>query len=125
MLVLTRKKGETIFIGEDIRIVMVSIQEKQARIGIACPRHLSVMRSELGRRIKPSCWPNMTPDEMFFVIKRYEELKDWWTLPNGKDRKTERHDLESFIQELERWALHEFLERYSKWYQDTEHGGNR
>ncbi len=118
MLVLTRKKGETIFIGDDIRIVLVSIQEHQARIGIACPSHLSVMRSELGKRTKPIGWPNMTPDEMFFVINRYEELKEWWTKPNAKDRKVERHDLESFIEDLQRWALAGYLERYAQWYQD-------
>jgi carbon storage regulator CsrA len=116
MLVLTRKKGETIFIGEDIRIVLVGIQGTQAQIGIDCPAALSVMRSELGIRTKKNRWPNMTPDEIACVVMKCEELKEWWLQPNAKDRKHERNDLVSFIEDLERWALSEYVERYAQWF---------
>lgn len=125
MLVLTRKINETIFIGEDIRIMLLSIQGNQARIGIACPDTIPVMRGELGTRTKKYKWPNLTPDEIFCLVTRYKELKEWWTKPHSTDRRRERHDLESFIQDLERWALAGYMEQYSRWYRETEHGGNQ
>jgi len=119
MLVLTRKVDETIFIGEDIRIVLVAIQGHQAKIGIACPDVLPVMRGELGTRTKKAKWPNLTPDEIACIVEQHKGLSEWWTNPHAVDRKRERHDLESFIQDLERWALAGYLERYSRWYQET------
>ncbi|MBL1353193.1 MAG: carbon storage regulator CsrA [Zetaproteobacteria bacterium] len=46
MLILTRKPGEVITIGEDIQIHVLSIKGGQARIGIDAPRHISVNREE-------------------------------------------------------------------------------
>lgn len=118
MLVLTRKEGETIFIGEDIRIVLVELQDRQARIGIACPECLTVMRAELGKRTRKNKWPNCSPDEMAYLQHRLQELREWWTLPEIKARKREAADLEEFIGELRRWAFTEYLERYSHWYKE-------
>ncbi len=126
MLVLTRKVNETIFIGEDIRIMLLAIKGNQVRIGIACPDAIPVMRGELGPRIKKSTkWPNLTPDEIFCLVTQYKELSEWWTKPHSTDRRRERHDLESFIQDLERWALAGYMEQYSRWYREVEHGGNK
>jgi carbon storage regulator CsrA len=124
MLVLTRKVDQEIFIGEDIRIVVVDIQERQVKVGISCPDAIPVMRSELGTRTKKNKWPNLSPDEISCLMAQHKELSEWWTKPHSTDRRRERTDLQSFIQDLERWALHEFLERYSRWYQGTKHGGN-
>lgn len=118
MLVLTRKQGETIFIGEDIRIVLVELQGSQARIGISCPECLTVMRAELGTRTKKFKWPNCTPDEMVYIQHRFEQLSEWWTLPNAADRKREHKDLDLFLYQLQRWALREFMERYALWYKE-------
>lgn len=120
MLVLTRKINETIFIGEDIRIIIVGWSQGQVKLGIACPEALPVMRGELGGRTKRLRWPNLTPDEMSFLLIRYNELKEWWTQPNATDRKYERGNLESFIHDLEKWALAEYLERYARWYQEED-----
>ncbi|MDQ6994942.1 MAG: carbon storage regulator CsrA [Mariprofundaceae bacterium] len=46
MLILTRKPGEVITIGEDIQIHVLSIKGGQARIGIDAPRHIAVNREE-------------------------------------------------------------------------------
>ncbi|MDQ6953569.1 MAG: carbon storage regulator CsrA [Mariprofundaceae bacterium] len=46
MLILTRKPGEVITIGEDIQIHVLNIKGGQARIGIDAPRHISVNREE-------------------------------------------------------------------------------
>jgi carbon storage regulator CsrA len=44
MLVLTRKPGELIEIGSDIRVVLTEISGNRARLGIEAPRHISVRR---------------------------------------------------------------------------------
>ena len=52
MLVLTRKPGEGIIIGEDIRITVVELKSGGVRIGIDAPRELKVHRQEVFDRIK-------------------------------------------------------------------------
>jgi len=46
MLILTRRVGETILIGENIRIMVVHIRGKQVRLGIEAPPDLLVLRIE-------------------------------------------------------------------------------
>lgn len=50
MLVLTRKIGELIVIGDDIKIKIVEIKGKQVRIGIEAPRNVEVNREEIYRQ---------------------------------------------------------------------------
>jgi carbon storage regulator len=52
MLVLSRKKGETIVIGDNIEISIIDIQGDNIRIGINAPRDVSIMRKELYDEIK-------------------------------------------------------------------------
>ena len=47
MLVLTRKIGELIVIGDDIKIKIVEIKGKQVRIGIEAPRNVEINREEI------------------------------------------------------------------------------
>ncbi len=47
MLILTRKAGETITIGESIQIKVLSVKGGQVRIGIEAPREVSVNREEV------------------------------------------------------------------------------
>ncbi|RME00271.1 MAG: carbon storage regulator [Calditrichaeota bacterium] len=51
MLVLTRRLGETIVIGDDIVIKIVDIHGKQIRVGIEAPSEISVYRGEIYERI--------------------------------------------------------------------------
>jgi carbon storage regulator len=46
MLILTRKVGETVLIGENIRIMVVEVRGKQVRLGIEAPPDLLVLRTE-------------------------------------------------------------------------------
>ena len=48
MLILTRKVGESITIGEDVTITVVASKGGQVRIGIDAPKTVSITRSELG-----------------------------------------------------------------------------
>ena len=52
MLVLTRKSGEAIRIGDDIRIVVVEVKENQVKIGIEAPQTKSVHREEIYLKIQ-------------------------------------------------------------------------
>ena len=47
MLILTRKVGETVLIGENIRIMVVQVRGTQIRLGIEAPPDQLVLRSEV------------------------------------------------------------------------------
>ena len=52
MLILTRKVGETICIGDDIRMTVMQVNGQQVRIGIDAPRDVAVDREEIRARIE-------------------------------------------------------------------------
>ena len=47
MLILTRKSGESITIGDDVKITVVEVKGKQVRIGIDAPRSYMIHREEI------------------------------------------------------------------------------
>lgn len=51
MLVLTRRIGETLIIGEDIRVTVLDVSGHQIRLGVTAPREVPVHREEVARRI--------------------------------------------------------------------------
>jgi len=52
MLILTRKLGESITIGDDIKITFLETKGKQVRIGIEAPPHIAVHREEIYHLIR-------------------------------------------------------------------------
>jgi|TARA_B100001250_G_scaffold374312_1_gene361046 carbon storage regulator len=52
MLVLTRKSGESIVIGSDIRVTVLEIQGRQIRLGVEAPSDVAVHRGEVYERIR-------------------------------------------------------------------------
>lgn len=51
MLVLSRKVGEEIVIGDSIRLVVVGVRGAQVRLGLEAPRDVAIHRREVHRRI--------------------------------------------------------------------------
>jgi len=54
MLVLTRRPGESLRIGADVRITVVSVAPGQVRIGVEAPDAVAVHREEVYQRIEES-----------------------------------------------------------------------
>ncbi|SDR04099.1 carbon storage regulator CsrA [Pseudoxanthomonas sp. CF125] len=61
MLILTRRIGEEIVIGADIRVRVVEVRGEQPRIGIAAPHEVPVYREEIYRRLQPPVPASMPP----------------------------------------------------------------
>ncbi|MGO2307074.1 MAG: carbon storage regulator CsrA [Providencia sp.] len=51
MLILTRKYGESLTIGDDITVTILGIKGNQVRIGVIAPKNVPVHREEIYKRI--------------------------------------------------------------------------
>jgi len=52
MLILTRRVGEAVMIGDDVTITVLGVKGNQVRLGIDAPRSTPVHREEIYKRIK-------------------------------------------------------------------------
>ncbi|HEX6638925.1 MAG TPA: carbon storage regulator CsrA [Steroidobacteraceae bacterium] len=52
MLILTRRVGESVVIGEDVTVTVLGVKGNQVRIGINAPKNVAVHREEIFERIK-------------------------------------------------------------------------
>ncbi len=71
MLALTRKKGETIIINDDIEITVLGTNGDQIKLGISAPKHIPVFRKEIYEQIQAE---NMeSAKNNFDVLKDYKK----------------------------------------------------
>jgi carbon storage regulator len=52
MLILTRRVGETVMIGNDVTVTVLGVKGNQVRVGINAPKNVAVHREEIYERIK-------------------------------------------------------------------------
>ena len=64
MLILTRRVGESVMIGDDVSITVLRVKGNQVRLGVNAPRTVSVQREEISKRVRPEvvrAWAKRLP----------------------------------------------------------------
>jgi carbon storage regulator len=61
MLILTRRVGETLMVGDDVTITVLGVKGNQVRIGVNAPKDVAVHREEIYQRIQKEKDPEPTP----------------------------------------------------------------
>ena len=69
MLILTRRVGETVMIGDEVTVTVLRVKGNQVRLGVNAPKTISVQREEIFQRIKREKVPNLRSAEAAAVTE--------------------------------------------------------
>ncbi|GCD09026.1 carbon storage regulator CsrA [Clostridium tagluense] len=70
MLVISRKKGESLLIGDDVEITIVKIESGSVKIAISAPKEIGILRSELYKEVTDE-----NKRAMIFDVSALDKLK--------------------------------------------------
>ena len=76
MLILSRRPGESIHIGDDIKVTILDIKGRQVKIGIDVPEHICVYRDEVYKKIQEeNLQAILTKEDDFLTVARLWQRK--------------------------------------------------
>ena len=94
MLILTRKPGESVYIGDDIKVTLMEIKGNQVRVGVEAPSSVRIYREEIYLQIleenkSAAALSADTPADLGDVAKQWQSQKPkaLGNLPKGKGKK--------------------------------------
>ncbi len=63
MIVFSRKRDESVVIGDDVIITVVDIHDEKVRLGVECPVYVPVRRREVYEALQREEWSSVPTDE--------------------------------------------------------------
>ena len=76
MLILQRKEGESLLIGDDVEVTVLSVDAGRVRLAIQAPRSVTILRSELKRAVqanREAAVEEVSPLELLGVLREKKE----------------------------------------------------
>ena len=75
MLILTRRVGESLMIGDDVTITVLGVKGNQVRIGVDAPKEVAVHREEILNRIEASMRLRISSPVSYTHLRAHETLR--------------------------------------------------
>jgi carbon storage regulator len=119
MLILTRKPGESLYIGDNVKVTIVEIKGNQIRVGIDAPAELRIYREEIYRQILEE---NKSAAAGVVASSVLDELSGGWkgVGPGGKESKLPRSTKAQPMRPASQPPV--FVKRKKKRFEDEDEG---